>query len=59
MPTEITATTEFRVYEFEGAWYYAPIGYDLPQAYSEPCDSEEDAREMVAAELAMVEEATL
>ncbi len=35
--------TQYRIYEFEGAWCYAPIGYDLPQAYSEPYNSEEEA----------------
>ncbi len=41
------------------AWYYEPIGWDGDYLFSEACDSEEEAREMVKAEVASEEEATL
>lgn len=40
-------------------WYYEPVGYDGGCLYSEALDSEEEARQMVAAEMASEEEATI
>ena len=53
---EITRDTVFEVYPHDCWWWYGPIGYR--GFYSEPCESAEEAWQMVEAELASVKEAS-
>lgn len=55
----MTNRADFKVYEFEGDWYYMPANGDDSQHYSEPCDTEAEAWGMVDAEIACEEEATI
>lgn len=50
----------YRIYEADGAWYYEPTGgYTGEGHYSEPCDTRDEAEDMVAEEQESEREATI